>query len=190
MGRLSPEEPSHPMLQITRSMGSIEKGIQTLEDKQSEIAEGQREVEEKISGLYQTVAGLVTQNECYQRRTDLETVIKGGTYPEVRAVKRPPAKKTGLGRLAEHAGDITKILGLLGIIGASLWAVHGFLARVERALETSGKKQRTATQELIRRLDDPPKPKIIYVQVEPDAGKRRRRVRRRPRPRPRPKDAR
>ncbi|MBT8428305.1 MAG: hypothetical protein KJN79_00185 [Gammaproteobacteria bacterium] len=174
------DEPSHPMLQITRSMGAIEKGIESLESQQSEIGAGQKEVEEKVAALHQRVAKLVTQDECFNRRTEIETVVKGGTYPEHPVVKRPTGRRGWLPRMAGHAGDITKVFALLALIGTALWAAHGFIARLERTMEANELKQEKANQQLLRRLDESPEPKVIYVPIKPDVGVRRRR-RRRPR---------
>jgi hypothetical protein len=179
------DTPSHPLLKVYNDIGKITKGIQGLEKGQDKLSEGQEEVEQKVSDLHQTVSKLVTSEECEAKHGELEDRVE--SVEACAGAAKEVTDKGWFTKIADNAGNITKILTLLGCVGVGLWAVHRFVSRVELALERTSGQHTKATKQLIQRLDTPHEPQLIYVPVtiKPDAGAPRRR-RRRPRRRATP----
>jgi len=157
------DEPSHPMLKVYADIGTITKGIENLE-------KGQGRVEDEIVTLQGRVSNLVTKEECESR------------HPRSK-YKTTESRKVGglLQRVAENAGNITKILTLIASVGIGLWAIHKFSTRLEATLERAEVKSEKTTREIVEKIEKRPPPRVIYVPVPvtPDAGApspRRRRV--------------
>lgn len=177
--------PSHPLLKVYHDIGKITAGIANLEKGQEKLGVGQEGVEKKISGLHQTVADLVTKNNCDSFRAEFKGRVEG--VAACAGAAKAAAKKTGLfSRAAANAGDISKIMTLVAALVIGMWAAHKFAIRVESALDRADAKQVQTTKQLMHSLDKPRKPHIVYVPitVHPDAGARQRvRLRRRATPR-------
>lgn len=163
---------SYPMLKFAEDLGHIKRGVHNLED-------GQREVDEKVSGLYKTVANLVTKDDCkLHRDTTTEIVIPESTFPPPSSPLQLPL----LERMGKTAKALTAIIALVGLIGAILLAASRFIASVETALEKDRQAQQVQQKALIQEFQKAREPVIVHkpVYVYPDAGTRRRRRRRRP----------
>lgn len=156
-------EPSHPMITFAADIGAIKKGVENLE-------KGQEEVDQKVSGLHQTVADLVTKEDCAGHREALTVA------------EESEAAGSLIDRVGKKAGAILAILALLGTLGGVLLVLSRFIGSVERTLEKDRAEQKQVTQKMLKRLDKPQRPVIVHqpVYIYPDAGPRRR-PRRRPR---------
>lgn len=175
---------SYPLLKVYNDIGKITKGIEGLEKGQGELVDGQREVEQKITGLHKSVAALVTREECEANCSELEERVEEVAACAGAAKELAKDKPGLLARAANNAGDITKIMTLVVSLLVGLYMMHKFMIRLESAMDRTTAKATEATKKLKQRLDKPQTPQVVYVPVvvKPDAGVRRRRPRRVRRP--------
>lgn len=170
-------DPSYPMLQVFKDIGSIKKGIENLEG-------GQGELDQKVSGLHRTVADLVTKEDCKDHRDVFCKKVDAKLEVVAVAVAEEPtgAKNGLLERMGKKAGALMAILALLGVVGGGLLVLSRFIGSVERTLAADRKEQKQVTAKMLKQLAKPQEPVVVRekVYVYPDAGPRRR-PRRRPR---------